>query len=225
MKDLVEAVLALPGMCESELARLKELADAVHVGSGPVGALAEDEASASKKREDIEPGLEDLALEGFAAAHPVADSFLLLPRDVNQHQAVVAEATSELDDVAASRFAVLTGWAGDHGRSCQLIADAPIKEHALQDVAGARGFLTNARGFPSPWSLEVALDAPGVVGDPIDMEGVPEASSKDNGRDVILVDIESDPEDSEMNGHGHRSFPHRPKAPYRSGTTPLRAAL
>ena len=94
-------------------------------------------------------------------------------------------------------------------------------EHALQDVAGGQGLLPEA-------GLSVALEprgeALGVVGDSFDAEGLRVASPKDGGRDGLLVDIESDPEDYRANKHGLVSFRLQPKAACDSGVAPSKPA-
>ena len=80
------------------------------------------------------------------------------------------------------------------------------REHALEDVDGACSLATDV-GFPVPQEPpEEAPDVLGVVGEPVDSEGVRVVSPKDGGRDGILVHIESDPEDYGANGHELVSF-------------------
>jgi len=73
------------------------------VAGGPVGALAIDEAAAPEELEDVVAGLDDLALKGLAAAHQVTDAFVDFARDVDEHEAVVAEVAGDLDGLLELR--------------------------------------------------------------------------------------------------------------------------
>jgi len=172
----------------------EDLADPVEVTDGPVVGLAEDEAPPAHELEDVVAALDDLALEGFAAANQVTDSFVISGGDVDQDEAVVAEVAADLDGIAAIGLSALPGTAGDERGSGEVALDAPLEERALEDVAGAGGFVAGADGALSLEALEIAADLVEVVGQTVHMQGLGIPVTEHGGGDGILVDVESDPE-------------------------------
>jgi hypothetical protein len=181
-------------------ARSEDLADPVEVTDGPVVGLAEDESPPAHEFEDIMAALDDLALEGLAASNQVPDSFVLLGGDVDQDEAVVTEVTADLDGIAAVGLAALPGTARDERGSGEVALDAPRGEGALEDVAGAGGFVAGADGALSLEALEIAADLSEVVGQAVHMQGLGITIPEHSDGDGILVDVESDPE---VDGKGH----------------------
>jgi hypothetical protein len=81
--------------------------------------------------------------------------------------------------------------------------DAPLGERALEDVAGAGGFVAGAGLTVGLHAPEVAADLPEVVGQAIDPQRLGIAVTEDGRGHGILVDVEADPEDWGTMGHGH----------------------
>ncbi len=93
-------------------------------------------------------------------------------RDVDQHQAAVAEVTRELDGVASIGLSMLAGAAWDQRRRGEVARDAPLCEGALEHVAGTRSFVACADGAFGLQALNVAADLLEIVGQAIDAQGL-----------------------------------------------------
>jgi len=114
---------------------LKHLPDPVEVPGGPMRAVAIDEPTAAHEFEDVVAGLDDLALEGLSTADQVADPLILFGRDVDEHEASVAEVLGDLDGIAAIGLAVLAGSRGHERGSGKLTREAPVDEGAVKHVS------------------------------------------------------------------------------------------
>jgi hypothetical protein len=84
---------------------------------GPVRTFAEDEAPAAHELENVVARLDDLALEGLAAADEVADAFVGFGGDGDQDESVVAKVARDLDRVAAIGLAMFTRAGGGSARA------------------------------------------------------------------------------------------------------------
>jgi proline iminopeptidase len=123
------------GVFLGQSARLEHLSDPVQVALGPVGAVAIDEAAPAHELQDVVTRLDDLALEGLAAAHEIPDPLVGLGRDVDEDEPVVGIATVGLT--------VLTRSTRDERWGSEFAVDTPLGERALQHVACARSLVAN----------------------------------------------------------------------------------
>jgi len=125
-----------------------------------VRALAEDEAAPAHEFEDVVARLHDLTLEGLAAAHQVTDPLIGLGRNVDEHEPIVAEVARDLDGIAAIGLAMLARPARDERGGAELARHVPLRERALEHVAGPGCFVARAGLTVTLEPLEPAADLP-----------------------------------------------------------------
>jgi hypothetical protein len=168
----------------------------------PVGALAVDEAAAGEELEQVVPALEQLALQGLAAAHDVAHALLGLARDADWRQVARAVVVGELRRVVPVVLALVAGLLRDERRRDHVAVVAPAGEQPMEHVSGAACLVAAPEGALAGEAVEVALQLGRVVRERIDPGRGRRAGGEHGGGDGLLVHVEPDVDRREADGAG-----------------------
>src|SRR5258708_2137995 len=165
------------------------------VRRAPVGALAIDEAAPREELEDVVPRLENLPLEGLAAANDIAHALLSLARNADR-----CEFTGTIEPRQFGRIVPvvlpLHPWPfGNQGRRDDVARIAPFPHRAVQDVAGAAGLIAGAKLALTRRPVEPALQLHEVVREPVDAGGRLRGAGENGDGDGLLVYVHPEIDD------------------------------
>ena len=167
-------------------------ADPGEMPLGPVVSIPEDQATAPEELEDVVAGLQDLALEGLAAADQVADPLLGLGGDADGDEQPAPMLACERDGIESVVLATVARAGGNQGRGDDLAGLPPSLDGAVKNVAGPAGFLAAVEftvfSHPSEEAPELGL----IVGELLDDARHLGVLGEHGDHHRVIVDIHSD---------------------------------
>src|SRR6476661_2372485 len=110
----------------------------------PVRALAVDEPAPGEELEDVMARLENLALEGLAAAHDIAHPLLGLAGNANRGELAGAVEPGEVGRIALVVFPLDARPLWDERWRDHVARVPPLAQRSVQHVSSAAGLVTNA---------------------------------------------------------------------------------
>ena len=161
----------------------------------PVRALAVDEPAAGEEFQDVVPRLEDLPLEGLAAADDVAHALLGLARNAHRGELAGPIEPRQLGGVIPIVLALDPGPLGNERRRDDVAGVPPLAHRPVNHIARPARLVAGAEFSLARRAIEPALELREIVRETIDARGRFGLGREERDRDRLLVHIQAEIDD------------------------------